>query len=313
MASEKVKSFRVKGLMCPPCTPFTESGEVNYDVIDKYVQHHVDFGVLNVFLTGTTGEGNSLTVEERKKVVEAWIAAGRGRLSAILVHVGAGNIKDSQDLAKHAQAVGADGIACVCPTYHKPQTLEDYVNYMQQVAAAAPELPFYLYDIDFVTGVVYSMDDFFTLAKERIPTLRGLKHTSPSFPSMNTLLLKHPGYEVFLGSDEIYLESLALGMDITIGTSFLGHVHNRLKAAFDRGDMQTARLEQNRALEVCLIRRKHGLSFPGGAKALLRAMGLDVGSPRLPLSPISDAAVAAIKADLEKIGFFNWILKEPKE
>jgi len=102
-------------------------------------------------------------------------------------------------------------------------------------------------------------------------------------------------------------------MDVTIGTSFLGHVHTRLKEAFDRGDVQTARLEQNRALEVCNIRRKYGLSFPGGAKALLRAMGLEVGNPRLPLSPISDSTVAAIKEDLTKIGFFDWILKDTKQ
>jgi len=88
------------------------------------------------------------------------------------------------------------------------------------------------------------MDDFFTLAKNKIPTLRGLKHTSPSFPSMNTLLASHPGYEVFLGSDETYLEALALGMEVTIFNSYLGHVLRRLKEAFDKGDLQTARNEQ---------------------------------------------------------------------
>jgi len=308
MASDAVKNFRVKGLMCPPVTPFTEAGEVDYDVIDQYVQHHVDFGVLNVFLTGTTGEGNSLSTEERKKVVEVWMKAGKGRLASIIVHVGAGNIKDSQDLARHAAQVGAHGISCVCPTYHKPQTVVDYVNYMQQVAGVAPDLPFYLYDIDFVTGVQFSMDDFFALAKDRIPTLRGLKHTSPSFPSMNSLLTKYPHYEVFLGSDESYLEALAIGMDITICSSFLGHVLARLKEAFDRGDMATARLEQRRAVEVVSIKKRRGLSFPGGTKAILRAIGLEVGSPRLPLSPVPDSTVNAIRDELREIGFFDWAL-----
>jgi len=306
MASTKVKEFRVTGLICPPCTPLTEAGEVNYDIITDYVQHHVDFGVLNVFLTGTTAEGNSLSTEERKKVTEAWVAAGRGKLKTIIAHIGAGNLKESQQLAKHAEEVGVDAIACVCPTYHKPQTIEDYVEYMRQVASAAPNLPFYLYDIDFITGVQFSMDDFFTLAKDKIPTLRGLKHTSPSFPSMNTLLMKHPGYEVFLGSNEMYLEALAIGMEITICDSFLGHVLSRLKEAFDRGDIATARLEQNRAIAVCSVKTKYGLSFPGRAKATLRALGLDVGSPRLPLSPIPESTINAIKEDLREMGFFEW-------
>jgi N-acetylneuraminate lyase len=306
MASAKVKEFQVKGLICPPCTPLTDSGEVNYELIPDYVQHHVEFGILNIFLTGTTGEGNGLSNQERKKVVEAWLAAGKGKLQSIIVQVGTGNLKESQELARHAEEVGVNAIACVCPTYHKPQSIDDYVEYMRQVAGAAPNLPFYLYDIDFITGVEFSMDEFFIRAKDKIPTLRGLKHTSPSFPSMNTLLMKHPGYQVFLGSNETYLEALAIGMDITICDSFLGHVLIRLKEAFDKGDLATARLEQNRAIEVCSVKTKHGLSFPGRAKATLRAMGFDVGNPRLPLSPIPESTIGAVKEDLREMGFFDW-------
>lgn len=304
--SKKDGGFLVQGLMCPPCTPFLENGDVNYDIIKRYVDHHVDFGVLNLFVTGTTGEGNSLTQSERKKVAEAWITAGKDRLKTILIHVGTGNLRDSQELAKHAQDIGADAISCVSPTYYKPETIDDYVSYMAQVAAAAPRLPFYLYDIDFITGLQFSMDEFFRLAKPRIPTLRGLKHTSPSFPSMNTLLMRHSDSQVFLGSDEVYLEALSIGIDVTICNSYLGHVLNRLKNAFDRGDIAAARLEQNRAIEVCNIRRKYGLSFPGGTKTILRAIGLDVGQPRSPLSPVSEATVDKVRKDLKAIGFFEW-------
>ena len=51
-----------------------------------------------------------------------------------------------------------------------------------------------------------------------------------------------------------------------------------------------------------------GLSFPGGTKAVLRAIGLNVGSPRLPLSPVPDETVEAIKNELVEIGFFDWAL-----
>jgi len=307
--AEKLKSFRVKGLMCPPITPFTADGEVNYDIIPAYVQHHLDFGVPNVFLTGTTGEGINLTLTERKKVVEAWMAAGRGKLDSIVVHIGAANLKDTQELAVHAQQVGADAVCCVCPSYFKPVTVEDYVAYMQQVASVVPNLPFYLYDIDFMTGIFFSMNDFCTLAKERIPNFKGLKHTSPSFTSMNTVLLNHPDLEVWLGSETEYLESLAIGMDVTIPNSYIGHVLNRCKAAFDRGDMKSARLEQNRAVQVVNIRKKYGLSFPGGTKVILRALGLEVGGTRLPLPPVSDSVVEKVKKELQDIGFFDWATK----
>jgi len=184
------------------------------------------------------------------------------------------------------------------------------VSYMQQVAAAAPATPFYLYDIDFVTGVTYVNDDFFTKAKPLIPTLRGLKHTSPNFPSMNTLLIKHPGYEVFLGCNETFLQGLAMGIEITICSSFLGHVLNRLKDAFDRGDIPSARVEQARAIEVCRLKKKYNISYPGFTKAVLRALGLEVGSPRLPLVPVSDEIVKGVYQDLVDIGFFEWGVKK---
>ena len=61
----------------------------------------------------------------------------------------------------------------------------------------------------FFTAV--DLNQFFTLAKERIPTLRGVKHTSPIFPSMNTLVINHPDMQIMLGSDEMYLQALAIG------------------------------------------------------------------------------------------------------
>lgn len=55
--------------------------------------------------------------------------------------------------ARHCESVKADSIACITPSYFKPQTVEDLVEYMRLVAAEAPNTPFYLYDINFMTNV----------------------------------------------------------------------------------------------------------------------------------------------------------------
>lgn len=285
----------------------TDEGEVRLDMVSSYVDHFVKFGVPNAFVTGTTGEGNSMTLAERKSVAEAWVNRGKGRLSAIIIHIGAGNLKDAKELASHAQEIGADAIACVGPTYHKPETLEQYVYYMRDVAAAAPETPFLLYDIDFVTGIHFGVSDFFNLARVHIPTLRGVKHTSPDLVSMSNSITDHNGqYQILMGTDELYLAGLVTGVDSTIMNSYLGNVLNRVQKAFDQGDMASARLDQERAIAVCNLRRKYGFSIPGGTKAILRAVGLDVGQPRCPLEPISQETVDKLKADLTNIGYFNW-------
>jgi N-acetylneuraminate lyase len=87
--------------------------------------------------------------------------------------------------------------------------------------------------------------DFFEAALPVIPTLRGVKHTSPSLPNMHTLVARYGRrVQVLTGSDETYLAALAIGIEENVGQSFLGRIINRIKEAFDRGDMATARIEQ---------------------------------------------------------------------
>jgi len=299
--------LKVKGLVSAPCTAFKQNGDVNYDIIPAYVDHLLQFGVPNVFLTGTTGEGLSLTVTERKAVVEAWMKHARNKLSTIIVQIGCGNLRDSQELARHARDVGADAVACVSPTYYKPPTLECYVSYMAEVASAVPDLPFLLYDIDFVTGVQFNTNEFFHCASSRISNLCGIKHTSPSFPNMDSILQDHGDrFTVLIGTNETYLEALAIGIETTVMHSHFGIILNNIKAAFDKGDMVEARKQQGHALALSKLNRKHGLSYATVASVPLKALGLDMGQPRLPMAPYTDETVEAYKKDLKEIGFFDW-------
>jgi len=308
MASSALKC---KGIVSAPCAAFKENGDVNLDVIPAYVDHLLQFGIHNVFLTGTTGEALSLTVAERKASVEAWMKHGRKKLSTMIVQIGCANLRDSQELARHAQDVGADAFACVAPTYFKPPTLECYVSYMAEVASAAPDLPFLLYDIDFVTGIHFNTADFFNLAAPRISNLAGIKHTSPVFPSMDNILHDHDHkFIVMIGTNEMYLQALSIGIDVPICHSHYGVVLNNLKAAFDRGDMAGARKQQGHALALAKLNAKHGLSYATVASVPLKALGLDMGQPRLPMAPYTDEKVQAYKKDLEEMGFFDWGVKK---
>lgn len=307
--AQHILDFKLDGLTCAPVTPFTSSGSINFAVFDKYVQHLVDFGIKHVFVMGTNGESNSLSGLERKQLAEKWVSSCRGRLSSVMIQVGSGNLADSAELAKHAEQIGAHAIACVGPTYYKPETLDDYVGYMQAVAAAAPNLPFYLYDIDFITGIRFSSVDFFELALPRIPTLRGVKHTTPSFPNMHLLTAKFGSrVDVVLGCDETFLEGLAIGIDGCIILSFDGVLLNRVKEAFDRGDLAAARLNQIRVVHMWNIVRKYCTSVPAFTKTVLKLIDIDMGQPRPPLSPVKDEVVELLRNDLKKIGFFDWAL-----
>ena len=81
-----------------------------------------------------------MTVAERKKVAEAWVASAPEGL-AVIVHVGCLNLPDSRELARHAQEIGADAFAAVAPSFFKPANSLDLAAWCAQVAAAAPALP----------------------------------------------------------------------------------------------------------------------------------------------------------------------------
>nr|XP_044614359.1 N-acetylneuraminate lyase isoform X9 [Equus asinus] len=197
MASPKKK---LQGLVAATITPMTEHGEINFSVIGQYVDYLVEEqGVKNIFVNGTTGEGLSLSISERRRVAEEWVTKGRNKMDAyqpccflrdllsaydsacslwldqIVIHVGALSLKESQELAQHAAEIGADGIAVIAPFFLKPWNKDVLINFLKEVAAAAPALPFYYYHIPALTGVKIRAEEVLGGIQEKIPTFQGLK------------------------------------------------------------------------------------------------------------------------------------------
>jgi len=97
------------GLIAAPFTPFKPNGRLNLDLIPRLAGLLVAQGVRGAFVCGTTGEGSSMTLEERMQVAEAWKRAAPAGL-AVIVHVGHNCVDDSRALAAHAEEIGADAI-----------------------------------------------------------------------------------------------------------------------------------------------------------------------------------------------------------
>nr|XP_047929406.1 N-acetylneuraminate lyase isoform X7 [Anser cygnoides] len=112
---------KLEGLVAATITPMTPDGQVNLSVIRQYVDYLVsEQNVKNIFVNGTTGEGLSLSIQERKQLAEEWVRQGKDKLDHVIVHVGALSLPESQDLARHAAAIGASGIAVIAPFFFKP-------------------------------------------------------------------------------------------------------------------------------------------------------------------------------------------------
>ena len=299
----------VTGLVAAPHTPMHPDASVNLDIIERQAELLLANGVAGVFVCGTTGEGMSLTLQERMDIAQRWQAVAGDRLR-VIVHVGHLCLPDSQALAEHAQNIGAFAIGTIAPCFFRPDTVEDLVQYCAEVASAAPELPAYYYHIPSMTGVNFAMVDFLKVASERIPSLGGIKYTWEDLMDFGRCLRFDGGrYNMLFGRDEILLTALSLGARGAVGSTYnyAAPLYQRIIKAFEAGDIESARADQGRAMEmVDVLHRFRGLVCE---KVIMRMLGVDCGGVRPPLRNLSSDERGAIRPELERIGFFDYCSK----
>jgi N-acetylneuraminate lyase len=296
------------GLVAATHTPFHRDGVLNLAVVETQARHLLASRVATVFIGGSTGECHSLSLEERRDLAQRWAEVARGTALRLVVHVGSNCLADARALAAQAQQLGAVAISALAPSYFKPRSLEGLVACCADVAAAAPETPFYFYDIPALTGVHFPMADFLAEAQPHIPTLAGLKFTNPDLMAYQLCLRADGGkWDVPWGLDEALLGALAVGGRGAVGSTynFAAPIYHRLLAAFERGDLPAAREEQFRSVRLVQLLARYG--YMGAAKATLALLGVDVGPARLPHSNPSPEQITKLRQDLEALGFFDWI------
>ncbi len=298
--------FLPPGLVAAPFTPFQSDGSLHLAAIPRLAASLVRNGVVGAFVCGTTGEGVSLTSSERRQVAEAWKATLPAGLK-LIVHVGHLSLGESCDLARHAQEIGADAIATIAPSFFKPAGLEELVLWTKQVAAAAPRLPFYYYHMPSMTGVRLTATQYLTRASESIPNLAGVKFTDediPDFTAAHTFAADR--YDVLFGRDELLLTGLDCGATGAVGSTYnyAAPLYRRLIQARQGEDRATAERSQAEARAFIDVMLRHG-GLPAG-KAMMKLIGLDCGPVRLPLRNLTRGAEAALRADLERLGFFGY-------
>jgi len=293
------------GLIAATFTPMGLDGELNLAMVDKLAGLLIADGVSGAFVCGSTGESLSLTAGERMATAERWREAA-GKDLAVIVHVGHNCLAECKALAAHAQKIGADAIGAMPPCFFRPETVQDLTAFCAEVAAAAPELPFYYYHIPSRTGVNLKMAEFLAIAEGKIPNLAGIKFTHMDLEDFGRCLdLAAERLTILFGMDQALLSALALGARGAIGTtySFAGPLYRRLIEAFEAGDMPRAQAMQQRSRQmIALCYRNGGL---GACKAVMKMIGLDCGPVRLPLRNPSDQQLEALAEGLAAMGFLK--------
>ena len=296
------------GFIAATHTPFHADGSLNPAVVEKQAAHLLANGIKAAFICGTTGESHSLTVEERRAMAAKWMEVSRGTELKVIVHVGANCLADARALTAQAGQLGAFGISAVAPSYFKPRTVATLVDCCADIAAAAPALPFFYYDIPVMTGLNLPMPEFLAHAAERIPNMAGLKFTNPDLMMFQQCLRFADGaFTVAWGCDEYMLAAWSLGATTAVGSTynFAAPIYHRLLKAFAAGDLARARDEQFRSVQI--VSKLSACGFMGAAKAVMKMLGVDVGPARLPNPSLDARQEAELRGELDQLGFFEWI------
>lgn len=298
---------RLTGLVAATHTPFHADGSLNLAIVEKQAAHLLANGVRTAFIGGSTGESHSLSLEERRALAKRWFEVTRGSDLKVVVHVGSNCLTDAAALARQAQELGALAVSALTPSYFKPRSIDVLIDCCAQIASAAPETPFYFYDIPVLTGVNLSMPDFLAAARERIPNLAGLKFTNPDLMSYQLCLRADGGtFDCPWGIDEALLGALAMGATGAVGSTynFAAPIYHRLMTAFAKGDLAAARTEQFRSVQLIQVLARPG--YMGAAKALMKTLGVDVGPARLPNTSLTTEQSRQLEHELLTLGFFDW-------
>ena len=298
--TRNMKQLKLAGLIAAPFTPFDERGEVNYAMIEKQAANLIADGVNGAYVCGTTDEGISCSVEERMCLMEAWKNASRGKL-VLIAHTGALSLKDAAVLSRKAVELGYDAFSVIPPTFFKPGTEAALVDYCAEVAAFAPELPFYYYHT-MNSGVNLWMPRFLELAESRIPNLGGIKFNHHNLYEYQNCLYACGGkYDIVFGVDEFFAGALALGAKAFIGSTYnySACLYQKVWKAFDAGDWQTVALNMRKICRgVDLLNANGGI--PAG-KSMMLVKGIECGKARLPLKQLSGAERRAIADAMKRI------------
>lgn len=299
-------SFRLHGLVAATHSPFHPDGTLAPEVVPLQAAHLAASGVATAFITGSTGESHSLTREERMQLFGAWSVAGPAHGLKVVAHVGSNCLEDAKVLSREAAACGLDAVCAQAPCYYKPARLEGLVRWCADIAAQAPELPFYYYDIPVLTGVKFDMEDFLEMAGREIPTLAGIKFTNPDLEAFARCVRFGDGrYDIPWGIDERMAEGLAAGASGAVGSSynFAAPLYHELMAAFAKGDLGAAQKLQHES--VRMIDTLAAAGYLGAAKALMGWLGVPVGPVRQPLDNPAPEQLRKTKAKLAEMTWFG--------
>ncbi|MET2986506.1 dihydrodipicolinate synthase family protein [Aureibaculum conchae] len=295
--------MQIKNLIAATYAPMNKDQSLNLEVIASYKAFLKNNSIAGAFVNGSTGDFVSLTVQERKLIVEEW-SKYRSDDFTLINHVGHTSLKVAKELTEHSSDK-VDAIAALAPFYFKPKTLQSLVFYCEEIAKEAPHLPFYYYHIPVLTGVDFDMVEFLQLVEKLIPNFAGIKFTEDNLQAYQNCANYNNGkYNILFGVDEKNYESRAFEAKGWVGSTYnhLAPLYYKISELVASNKHSKAKELQKKAVRFVTLLDSYG-GFNGVAKGFMKTLGIDCGPSRYPHTTLTDTDYVGIQKELDAIGF----------
>ncbi|MBO6881547.1 4-hydroxy-tetrahydrodipicolinate synthase [Winogradskyella sp.] len=280
-------------------TPFNADLSIDFDALERLVEHNIENGTEYLVISGTTGESVTITAEEKKELTKFIIKVNNGRLPLVL-GIGGNNTKTVVDEIKTTDLSGIDGILSVSPYYSKP-TQEGLYQHFKAIAEATSK-PIILYNVPGRTSKNMEPETTLRLAKD-FDNIVAVKEAGNNVHQYLELLRTKPDDFLVISGDD----DLALGVALAGGSGVISVIGQALPKEFSEmirlGIAGKAKEAYKLHFDLMPIT---GLIFsennPSGVKAVLEALDISKPHVRLPLVEATDGLKKKITDALKVLG-----------
>ncbi|MBQ2643023.1 MAG: 4-hydroxy-tetrahydrodipicolinate synthase [Eubacterium sp.] len=283
-------------------TPFNADESVNFDEFGRIIEDQIAGNIDAIIVCGTTGESSTMDDDEHLEVIKYCIDKVAGRVP-VIAGTGSNCTRESVNLSKKAEALGADGLLCVTPYYNKA-TQDGLYEYYKAISDAV-NIPIIMYNVPSRTGTNILPETAVRIAKE-VENVVAIKEASGNISQVAKLASIADGcIDIYSGNDDQVLPLLSLG---GIGViSVWANVapqktHDMCQAFFD-GDIAKATKIQLEAMELI------GALFcevnPIPVKEAMNMKGFNAGIVRAPLTNMSEANKPRLEKALKEYGVID--------
>lgn len=271
-------------------TPFDHKGHIDFNKTTQLVNHLIDNGTDSLVVAGTTGESPTLSKEEKIALFRHVVKVVDKRVP-VIAGTGSNNTYATIELTKKAEEIGVDAIMIVAPYYNKPNQEGLYQHF--KAAAEATSLPVMVYNIPGRSVVNILPETIIRLAE--ITNIVAVKEASGDLNAMTQIIANTPDdFLLYSGDDGLTLPVLAIGGTgiVSVASHVIGNEMQAMVDAFFSGRNADAAKLHQRLLPI--MQGLFAAPSPAPVKTALQLKGLDVGSVRLPMVPLTEQERTAV-------------------